>query len=160
MPRFNAQRMVMDYAEKLYGRAIRQRALLGENGGEPARRLAEWKQTVAKAWSGVSIRRVDDGRNTLLASEELKIQIAARLNGLKVEDVYLECLVGTEPEPGGFNNHSVHRFHADGQGEHGETIFTLELHPPLPGLQHYKIRMYPYHKLLSRRFEAGFMLWL
>jgi starch phosphorylase len=160
MPRFNAERMVMDYAEKLYGRAIRQRAQLGENGGEPARRLAEWKQLVARAWPGVTIRRVDDGRNTLLASEELKIQIAARLNGLAVEDVYLECLVGTEPEPGDFANHSVYRFHADGENDHGETIFTLELHPPLPGLQHYKIRIYPYHKLLSRRFEAGYMLWL
>jgi starch phosphorylase len=28
------------------------------------------------------------------------------------------------------------------------------------GLEHYKIRVFPYHPLLTHRFECGYMLWL
>jgi starch phosphorylase len=39
-------------------------------------------------------------------------------------------------------------------------LFVLDLDPPLPGLQHYQIRMYPHHDCLSHRFETGCMIWL
>ena len=38
--------------------------------------------------------------------------------------------------------------------------FSLDLDPPLPGLQLYQIRTYPCHELLSHRFETGCMIWL
>jgi len=42
----------------------------------------------------------------------------------------------------------------------GESIFRLDLHPRLPGLQYYKIRLYPFHPTLPHQFEMGYMLWL
>ncbi|MFL6622517.1 MAG: hypothetical protein ACJ8NR_07860 [Sulfurifustis sp.] len=38
--------------------------------------------------------------------------------------------------------------------------FQLDLMPPLPGLQYYRIRMVPFHPCLVNRFETGYMLWL
>jgi starch phosphorylase len=160
MPRFNAQRMVMDYLEKLYSRSKRQRAVLRRNSFEPAIRLAEWKQRVIKAWGGVSIRRIDQAPTALLAGEQLKIEVAVGLNGLTAGDVIVECLVGKDAEPDELQERSIYKFEPAGQTDRGETVFVLDLDPPLSGLQYYKIRVYPHHKLLSRRFEAGCMLWL
>jgi len=47
-----------------------------------------------------------------------------------------------------------------GPGEHGETVFQLDLTPRLSGLQFYKIRLFPFHPCLSHRFETGYMIWL
>ncbi len=160
LPRFNAQRMVMDYLEKLYSRSRKQRAALSRDNCEPARQLAAWKQKIAQAWPGVRIRRLDDAPAILRTGERLRIEVATRLNGLSAEDVFVECLVGDEAEPGEAGNRSIYRFSPDGQMDNGETRFSLDLDPPFSGLQHYRIRIYPWHKLLSRRFETGCMQWI
>lgn len=160
MPRFNAQRMVMDYIEKFYSQSKKQRALLRDGGFEPARELSGWKKKIAKAWSGVTLRRLSDFPSALQAGETLRIEVGANLNGLSPDDIFVECLVGTETEPGEFTTHRIYRLDAYGTGDNGEIRFKLDLEPPLSGLQHYKIRAYPYHRLLSRRFETGYMWWL
>ena len=160
MPRFNAQRMVMDYLEKLYGRATRQRAILWRDNCAPARELANWKQRIRQAWSGVSLRRLDEAPAVLRSGEQLQMRLGVRPNGLDAEDVFVECLVGEEAPTDTSNKRRVYRFTADGQSADGETVFTLDLQPPLSGRQEYRIRIYPHHTLLSRRFEMGCMLWL
>jgi len=82
------------------------------------------------------------------------------LNGLRPEDVLVECLVGREDENGEFVKLDSHVFAPESPNEHGETLFKLDLYPRLPGLQYYKIRMFPFHPTLSHRFEAGYMIWL
>ena len=51
-------------------------------------------------------------------------------------------------------------FEYAGRNDAGEAIFQLDFRSELPGLQSYQIRLYPYHELLSHRFEVGRMLWL
>jgi starch phosphorylase len=160
MPHFNAQRMVMDYVRKFYGPAIRQRRMLIADDARPARELAQWKSRVFAAWSGVGLRRIDDTRTEILAGESLVIQVAARLNGLQADDVLLECLVGTADSASDFSFDNRYFFDAVRELENGETLFELKLSPELAGLQFYKVRMYPWHELLSHPFEMGFMIWL
>jgi len=40
------------------------------------------------------------------------------------------------------------------------TLFSINLEPPLSGLQFYKLRLYPSHPLLAHRFETGRIIWL
>ncbi len=160
MPRFNAQRMVMDYVRDFYGPAIRHRRALLADDARPAQDLAQWKTRVYTAWPEVSLSRVDDGRTEILAGESLVIQVAARLNGLRPDDVHVECLVGTSDGADKFALDNRYFFEAMRETDSGETIFELNLAPELSGLQFYKIRMYPWHKLLCHPFEMGFMIWL
>ena len=60
----------------------------------------------------------------------------------------------------GFDIRRHIRFETGAPGEGDEVMFELDLQPPLSGLQYYKIRIYPYHELLSHRFETGCMIWL
>ena len=72
----------------------------------------------------------------------------------------LECVIGIQDEHHDFQASEYFGFTAKEKLDNGETLFILDLDPPLPGLQLYQIRMYPCHELLSHRFETGCMIWL
>ncbi len=160
MPQFNAQRMVMDYVKHFYGPALRQRRRLADSDAAPARQLAKWKSRVARVWPRVRIRRIDSVLEEIKAGASLPIRVAADLSGLTADDVIVECLVGTENESGEFVVQDRFVLSPAGNNEAGETLFELDLCPRLPGLQHYKLRMYPYFALLSHPFETGCLIWL
>ncbi len=160
IPRFNAQRMVMDYVEDSYAPAVRQHARLAQEQAAGARTLARWKNKVASAWPKVSMRLIDKAPEAMQAGEQLQLRIGAHLHALTQDDVVVECLLGIEGETGVFIVKNRIILPSIGTDANGETLFKLPLIPSLPGLQCYKLRMYPYHSLLSRRFETGYMLWL
>lgn len=160
MPHFNSLRMAMDYVTRFYGIAIQQRKRLAERNAAGAIELAQWKSKVARVWSKVKVRRIDTPVEELKAGAALPIRVAAALDGLKPEDVVVECLVGVNSESGDFITHERYTLQATGKADAGETTFSLDLQPRLPGLQYYKLRMYPYHTLLSHPFETGCMIWL
>ena len=160
IPNFNAQRMVMDYIKKFYGRANKQAKMLAENNYEPARTLAQWKKHVAEVWHQVSVRRIDEGSEQILSGDSLPIRVAAKLAGLKPQDVIVECVVGTERKSNEFIPQEHLLLESHGENDRGETLFKLDLQPSLPGQLYYKLRMYPSHQLLANRFETGLMIWL
>ena len=160
LPRFNAQRMVMDYCRDYYAAAARQRRRLHADNCQPAAELAQWKQRIATAWPGVRLRRCDHLIGAIRSGQTLPIEVCVHLNGLAPEDLLVECLVGSE-QPGTHEFLVQHRYRfgylsADGD----EARYRLDLEPPLAGLQYYKIRCYPHHELLSHPLESGLMLWI
>ncbi|HKJ88700.1 MAG TPA: alpha-glucan family phosphorylase, partial [Gammaproteobacteria bacterium] len=161
IPRFNAQRMLMDYVRDYYGPASRQQRRLARDGGEPAMELARWKRRIHQAWGKVRMERLDEAPHELTSGETLPITVAVHLNGLSPEDVRVECLVGRENDLGQFETQERHGLMpAEERGPDGSSLFRLDLEPTLPGLQYYKLRMYPYHPDLAQLHETGRMLWL
>lgn len=159
LPLFNSQRMVMDYVSQFYGPAAKHRRVLAEQNNAPARELATWKKRVHHAWSHVSLRRLDEAKTDLYAGDFFSVRVAARLNGLDATDVKVECIFGTEGDHGEFITRATNTLQAIGrQGD--DTLFESSYLPPLPGLQYYKIRMYPHHRLVAHPFETGHMVWL
>jgi len=160
IPKFNAQRMVRDYIYRYYAPASRQTRLYCADDYQGARELARWKERVERSWPAVSLRRIDNAQPCIMSGESLNIRVAAVLGELTAQDVILECVIGTENEHGVFTEHKRVPFEPAGSTDRGEAVFELNLAPPLAGLQFYKLRIYPYHRLLSHRFETGRMIWL
>jgi len=159
MPRYNSQRMVMDYVRDFYAKACQQCPLIKGDNHQLADELANWKNHVSKCWDGVTIRRVDKETCAIGSGETLTIELAMNMNGLGVNDIIVECLI-SDSEDDDSPVHDTLRFSADGNLDSGETLYRLELEPSLSGLQFYRIRSYPYHKNLNHRFETGKMIWL
>jgi starch phosphorylase len=159
LPRFNAQRMVMDYVREFYAPAATLARRLSADGHGPARVLAAWLARVEALWPQVTVRRLDEPPAAVHPDETLHMQVAVQLGALEVADVVVECIVGPEPMA-----ETVaplrEEFEYAGRNEAGEAIFKLDYKSELSGLQSYQIRIYPYHELLSHRFEVGRMLWL
>ncbi len=159
-PRFNAQRMVMDYVTDFYHPAATQGAQMAADNGKMAVALADWKARVRDAWPGVELNILGCVQARCANDEAVELRVEAFLNGLGAGDVRVECLVspectGTHSEPGPGS------FLLDMESESGgRTVFATRIPPPFPGLQTLRLRMYPYHEALTHPLEMGAMLWV
>lgn len=160
LPRFNATRMVSEYLARFYLPATKQGRRYTETQYENARRVAEWKAKIHSAWQGVSVRRVDSPLRRIDFGGALTFKVAAKLNGLKPDDVLVELLVGRPLNARGARVQKL-RFSftgvVDGDSAH---LFELELAPELCGKLEYKIRAFPWHELLTHPLEMGLMIWI
>jgi starch phosphorylase len=159
IPRFNSQRMLMDYINKYYVSAIKISRKLQENQGSKAQELADWKKAVYGKWQGLTIRRLDDNVGLIQQGSNLTIRVSVNLNGLDEKSVHVECLMGSAPDAGEFEVNSVHQLVPAGQ-QGSETIYEINFTPDVSGLVAYKLRVYPYQKLLCHPFEMGCMKWV
>jgi glycogen phosphorylase len=159
IPRFNAQRMVMDYVRKFYCPAKRHMARLGDKNAGNARKLAAWKAQVRKCWPGVTLQIIETPRTQTFYAEPVSLRVRANLNGLTADDVVMECVVGKTEAGDQFT--ALQKFTLTAlPGNSNEIEFDLDLVPEIAGLLQYKIRLYPYNSLLSHPFEVGLMVWL
>ena len=163
LPQYNSIRMVMDYLRdyyapaKLHGRRLRQDDAVG------ARELATWKHKISQAWPHVQLRLERVAPQAVTAGETMPIEVAVNLNGLAPDDIVVECVLGRTTDLEEFEPSDSIRFTAVEDNAKGETIYRVDLCAsdiPVSGLQHYKIRAYPHHRLLAHRAETGCMLWL
>ena len=160
IPNYNAQRMVRDYITNFYSPASRQNKKLCADDYRGALELAAWKAKVNSTWHSVSMRRIDDAKNSLMSGDSLRIEVAANLGELTTDDVVLECIIGTESRHNKFVECEHVLLQPAGTTDNGEALFSHDLSPPLSGLQFYKLRLYPSNPLLSHPFETGHIIWL
>lgn len=160
IPKFNSQRMLADYFNKLYIPAITQSKVMGSNNAQPARELSAWKEKINKAWEGVTIKCISDKPYILKQNEVFAIKVSTFLNGLTSDDVIIECIMSDENKDELFDNYQAYKFVSTEQDSAGNCIFSLNLDPNASGVQYLRIRMYPYHQNLCHPFETGKMIWL
>jgi starch phosphorylase len=159
LPRFNAARMLHEYVSKFYLPASQQWRRYSEAGFQRAREIAEWKARVRAAWPGVALRRLDQPLRRIRFGESLRVEVAAKLNGLVPGDVVVELLLvrgAREPTDRAVREDLTF----DGtMTEAGEHRFVLDLAPELCGRLDYRIRAYPCVEALTHPFELGLMVW-
>ena len=89
--------------------------------------------------------------------EAVRLEVALNMNGLSPEDVVVELLMRRSAKRDGQDylhfNFSFYGMSADGN----EHLFALDLSPDLCGRLDYKIRVYPFHELLTHPLEMGLM---
>jgi glycogen phosphorylase len=160
LPRFNSTRMVGEYLARFYLPATKQWRRFGDSRFENAKRLAAWKARIRHAWQGVHIRRTDSAPKRVPFGSNLRLEVAIYLNGLRPEDVSVELLIG-RPGQGSAQRRRAVRFVFDGTiNSEGEHLFALDFTPELCGKLEYRIRVHPWHELLTHPLEMGLILWL
>ncbi|MBW7469869.1 alpha-glucan family phosphorylase [Marinobacter sp. M216] len=159
-PRFNSQRMVMDYVERYYSHASMQGKKMLEDDAAIARELGVWKQRVREAWPGVSLNVQGCVESRCAFDETIELRVEANLNGLAAGDVRVECLV-TPQCVGSYQRSGDNRVLLKEESDQdGKTVFSAQIAPPYPGLQTLRLRMYPYHDALTHPLEMGALLWI
>jgi starch phosphorylase len=161
LPRFSSTRMVSEYLAKFYLPASRQGRRMTESGFEAGKKLAVWKEHVRENWHSVQLRRLDTHRRNLAYGDSLRFEVGVRLNRLKPEDVVVELLLGRQTEEEKRKEARRYRFEWEGVvTDAGEHRFVLQVTPEMCGKLEYRIRIYPWHELLTHPFEMGMMRWL
>mgnify|MGYP001558566168 CR=1 FL=1 len=161
LPQFNSTRMLGDYLAKSYQPAAQQWRRYSQSDFAGARAVAGWKTKVRAAWQNIALRRIDNPRRRIPFGENLRLEVAVNLNGLTSDDVVVELLFGRPGDGGQPQQAQSYHFKEEGQIAGGsEHLYVLEFKPGLCGRIEYRIRVYPYHELLTHRFEMGMMTWL
>lgn len=160
LPRYNSERMFLEYVSKFYAPAARQQALFAAEDHAAARELAEWKGRIAAHWPQVGVRLLEQARPRLTLGEETRVTVAVRLGELAAGDVWVELQLGSEDAQGEFCPATSVLLMPEGASEHGETLYRTRLKPRESGLRSYRIRVFPCHPLITHRFETGQMLWV
>lgn len=160
LPRFNAERQVLEYLEKFYAPAARLSRRLAADGGGEARALALWKRRIEASWPGVSLRLLAGPPEALTAGRSFTLEIAVRLGELRGEDLCIEAQLGRVDHAGGFEVIEETPLQVGARHDDGETLFSAELSPHSAGLVALRVRAYPTHPHLPQRFEMGRMVWL
>jgi starch phosphorylase len=162
LPRFNASRMVGEYVSRFYLPAARNGRVYAERDFDNARAVAAWKAKVRQRWGGVAIRRLDAPKKRIPFGDALQFEVAIKLNGLAPEDVLAEMLVSRSSSTEWAEREARHfKFDYQGPLDGGdEHRFSLKLAPDLCGKLEYRIRVYPFHSLLTHPMEMGLMVWL
>src|SRR6185369_14978623 len=93
LPRYDASRMLGEYVSKFYLPASRQGRRFADADFAAERSLTTWKARVRAAWPGVALRRLDTPKNRIQFGDSVRIEIAAKLNGLEANDVCIELLL-------------------------------------------------------------------
>ncbi len=160
LPRFNSTRMLSEYLTKFYVLAAGQGRRYLQEASSGARELAAWKAKVRAAWNQVTVRGCDHAPRRIPFGESFRVQAAVNLDGLDPSDVVVELLLGRPGRIAVERLHSYRLNHVGPMAGGKEHLFALELTPDLCGKLEYRIRAYPYHELLTHRFEMGMMRWL
>jgi starch phosphorylase len=160
LPKYNAQRMVKDYINHYYTPAIRQGKRIERDDHKPAIELATWKRKVHEYWPNTKVRRIDDPVSEIESGDTLPILVGVQLEGLEAEDIVVECLIGRATNSNLLDVEDVIALSPQEKFDSGEILFRLDLTPRLAGLQYYQLRAYPFHHLLTHRFELGYMVWI
>ena len=159
--RFSSHRMLSEYLERFYVPASRRAQALAAQDFAGARALAAWKARVRASWGGVALRRIDSPAASIDYGGTLRIEVAARLNGLAPHELAVEAVLARPGASHAGESLERVRLTAVGAGPlPGEHLYALEFAPQSSGRMECRLRAYPAHELLASPFEMGMMVWL
>ncbi|MFW6198696.1 MAG: alpha-glucan family phosphorylase, partial [Acidobacteriota bacterium] len=154
-PRFNAERMVREYARRYYAVASDRGREMESDGAAGAAELAAWKARAREAWPGVRVELAEAPPDRIGLGDDATLTVRVHLAGLAPEDVAVECLL--ELQDGSTESR---RLEPAGDANSGGTLYRLRLSPVDSGPLHYRIRAYPWHPRLTHDLELGCLRWL
>jgi len=156
-PRFSTHRMVKEYMDKFYSKAMSNYIWLTRDNYRGAKEIAAWKDRVTASWPKVSFVDVK------VLDDRSGLEVTVDLDGLKPEDVRVELYYGVRAE--GYTvekPHIVELRHPQRLEDnkwlytyHGSALKHLE-----DPCWHYAVRIHPHHEKLPHRFLLGLVKWI
>ncbi|MCX5658692.1 MAG: alpha-glucan family phosphorylase [Planctomycetota bacterium] len=159
-PQFNTNRMVQEYAERLYLQALhRTRSLMADKLAKSVT-LAHDKDRLRGGWGKVVIEDVKaDVQKPLGVRDKLQVEVVASLGDIKPEEVRMQVYIGQ------LNNDGQIRDGTPCDLRHAEKLggsrhrFTGSVAMVTSGKFGFAVRMIPAHESFNGIAEPGMILW-
>ncbi len=157
VPRFAARRMVKEYWEDFYVKALERCTMMEMDNAAGARELARWKKFVESHWHEVQVLRVEtEPAYNLHPGSPVKVKAEVTLGGLSPDDVEVQICYG--PNIGhNFDLAGYTRLdHSDNGGTH---VYTGDWTAPENGMYGFTVRVVPSHPFLGNPLRMGIVRW-
>ncbi len=159
-PSFNTNRMVQDYAEKLYLPALQRARQLEANNLEKSVMLAHQKERLRAAWGGLRIDNVEvDTASTLGVGDELKLAIDVHLGPLQPDEVCVQVYFGKLDNDGRITDGQPTNVMHDRDLGNGRHRFVGSIVTQVSGRHGFALRVTPGGEIFDHDIEPGLIFW-
>lgn len=162
IPRFNTDRMLVDYYHDLYlPSALREHDLYLDNY-RMARELADWKEKLPVRFS--SLRLIDvvvsgiQG-DTILVDEPLAVTVRIDPGKMAAEEILVEMVIGRSDHGEFTGKPEYAALEMKEKDEAGILQFVVSYKVTKSGPYTYGIRVLPHHRHLAAKIEAKLVYW-
>ncbi len=144
-PRFNATRMLLEYASQFYEPAHRAYRQIRRDQFHGIRQRTQWTAEVTRAWGNVRFVEVGPPlTDPVLSGQAIPLRVVIDLAGLKAEDVRVEAVVGRIAPEGHLRETEVLTLPA--REQNGTlAVYSKEFVPQLTGRLGFSVRISPNH---------------
>jgi len=162
LPVFNTERMVKEYAERLYEPAASGHHSLAADSGKPAIELSAWKQKMREDWPRVHIWEVrTSGPSHANVTVGETVELTAKIHlgpvdpkHVRVQIYYGECSDGVIDNPTSLDFHSVEKLDGD-----GNYLCKGQIPARESGAYGFNVRVIPHHAHLTQPHELRLITW-
>ncbi|ACV69453.1 alpha-glucan family phosphorylase [Desulfohalobium retbaense] len=160
VPRFNAHRMVEEYAKFAYQPAHTNYHSLSSEDFQAARNLASWRLSVAEKWGSLSLRNVRAAEQSEVFVEQgIEVQAEVYLDGLSPEEVRVEIYAGPLNPEGQFIRRTTSLMTSVQVLEDGWHLYKGTTKPAESGRFGFTVRLLPHYPLAMDPHAVGLIRW-
>jgi glycogen phosphorylase len=157
--RFNSHRMVQDYVHHFYFPLAQQWDRIQSNQFRGARDLKTWLQRIGHHWNELRIlEKRSNARGGIPLGESVSVEVCLELGSLSPEDLSVELYYGPVDSKANFlDRNTLPLCNHRREGE--KIVFFGEIPCQQVGRFGFRIRILPFHRLLTNPLSTGFVLW-
>ncbi len=162
MPRFNTERMLLDYYNDMYLPTAEREHELYMDAHKLARELADWRRKIPMRFS--SLRLLDASiegihGDTVLVDQPLIISARVDPGKVEPEEILVELIIGRKDGYEFADSPDCIPLSIAKKGSDGILTYSAEYIVKHNGPYSYGIRVLPYHKNLSAKYATGLIFW-
>jgi starch phosphorylase len=159
-PEFNTNRMVRDYAEKMYLPSLDRYTTMTSDKLKRAKKLAAWKSHILKNWHSVRIAGVSvDKQEHLKVGDAITVRATVELGDLQPADVSVELCYGSLNAQGEIERPKVALMKSADKKIGSRMEYAGAVTMGTSGRLGHTIRILPRNEDLDNPFKQGFIVW-
>ncbi len=162
VPRFNTERMLIDYYRGLYLPTARREHELYKDSYRMVRELADWKRKIPMRFSSLRLLDVSvEGirGDTILVEQPLSVTIQIDPGKMESGEILAELVIGKKEGSGFAEPPERVPLKLTGRTADGLLIFSVSYMVRQNGTYCYGIRTLPHHRHLATKQETGLVYW-
>jgi phosphorylase/glycogen(starch) synthase len=162
VPRFNTERMLVEYYRDLYLPTARREHELYRESFRMARELADWKRKIPMRFSSLRLLDVSiEGirGETIFVERPFDVSVRIDPGKLEPEEVLAELVIGKKDGNGFAEPPDCVPLRPDGKDADGTLTFSASYTVRQNGAYAYGIRVLPFHPNLAAKQETGLVYW-
>ncbi len=161
-PQFSSHRMVNDYTRDYYLPTAIRKNIMYEEDFAKAKRIAEWKYTIANSFPCVTIDEVifqGVDNDTLYVGQKIHILVKVNPCELDAQSLRVEYVVGRSEQFDFVEKPQIHPLKFAERLESGQLLFTGEFTITENGHHSYGVRVVPFTIDLFSPLDTRMVLW-
>ncbi|RPJ05182.1 MAG: alpha-glucan family phosphorylase, partial [Deltaproteobacteria bacterium] len=157
--RFNSHRMVQDYIHRFYLPSALDWNRIQENQFKGSRDLSAWTRYLRENWPQLRILEKQTGtRTAVFVGKSLSVEVTLQMGKLQPRDLAVDIYYGPVDSKAEFLDRTTISLCEFTQAEN-RTIFRGEIPCQEVGRFGFRVRVLPFHPLLTNPFSLGLVLW-